>query len=87
MSEIKFDYSIAKGKIKAMHAVGQPPMMHANLSKLHYLGEANIPFSRLHDTGGSFGGSVYVDIPNIFRNFDADETIPQATTSPSPIIC
>ncbi|MBR5615715.1 MAG: hypothetical protein IKW66_02735, partial [Clostridia bacterium] len=38
--------------------------------------EAGIPYSRLHDVGGSFGGGKYVDIPNIFRNFDADENDP-----------
>lgn len=64
------------GKIKPMHAVGQPPMagsfddypsMH-----FHYLTEAAIPYSRLHDVGGYFGGNRFVDIPNIFRDFDAD---------------
>ena len=42
----------------------------------HYLTEANIPYSRLHDTYGVFGGNLFVDIPNIFRDFDADETDP-----------
>ena len=41
-----------------------------------YLKEAGIPFSRLHDVGGMFGRNVFVDIPNIFRDFDADETDP-----------
>ena len=36
--------------------------------------ELNIPFSRLHDVQGLYGGMYFVDIPNIFRNFDADET-------------
>ncbi|MBE6612823.1 MAG: hypothetical protein E7632_10060 [Ruminococcaceae bacterium] len=76
MSEIKFDFTAAKGKIKAMHAVGQPPMLHAYHGLFHYLTEANIPYSRLHDAGGSFGGCVYVDIPNVFPNFDADENDP-----------
>ena len=43
----------------------------------HYLTEAGIPFSRLHDVGGSFGGGRFVDIPNLFRDFDADETDPR----------
>lgn len=76
MSEIRFDYSTAKGKIKAMHAVGQPPMLGARHDAFRYLTEANIPYSRQHDTGGAFGGYVYVDIPNIFRDFDADENDP-----------
>ena len=76
MNHITYDFSAAKGRIKAMHAVGQPPMMHANLKYLRYLTDANIPYSRLHDTGGPYGGCVYVDIPNIFRDFDADENDP-----------
>ena len=69
------------GKIKPMHAVGQPPIggtfdqyPHA---PFHYLTEANIPYSRLHDVGGYFGGGRFVDIPNIFRDFDADENAPE----------
>ena len=42
----------------------------------HYLTEAGIPYSRLHDVGGAFGQGKYVDIPNIFRDFDADENDP-----------
>ena len=42
----------------------------------HYLTEAGIPYSRLHDVGGGFGDGKYVDVPNIFRNFDADENDP-----------
>ena len=42
----------------------------------HYLTEAGIPYSRLHDVGGAFGGGKYVDIPNIFRDFDADVSDP-----------
>ena len=64
------------GKIKPMHAVGQPPRLGARNTKMHYLTEAGIPYSRLHDVGGGFGGGVYVDIPNIFPDFDADENDP-----------
>ena len=39
-----------------------------------FLKEANVPYARLHDVGGRFGGNVFVDIPNLFRDFDADET-------------
>ena len=64
------------GKIKPLHAVGQPPiggMFFEYPSKhFHFLTEANIPYSRLHDVGGYFGGGRFVDIPNIFRDFDAD---------------
>jgi hypothetical protein len=39
-----------------------------------YLG---IPRSRLHDCCGSYGGTYFVDVPNIFRDFDADENNPE----------
>lgn len=69
------DFTKITGRIKPMHAVGQPPMSLWTVDNtyMHYLGEANIPYSRLHDTGGRYGAGVYVDIPNIFRKFDADE--------------
>lgn len=35
--------------------------------------ELNVPYSRLHDVQGAYGGTYFVDVPNIFRDFDADE--------------
>ena len=70
------NFAHALGQIKPMHGVGQPPFYGMNYTMMHYLTEAHIPYSRLHDVGGSYGGSVYVDVPNIFRNFDADENDP-----------
>lgn len=75
---ISFDFAKTTGKIRAMHAVGQPPRLGISSDYMHYLKDANIPYSRLHDTGGPFGGGLYVDIPNIFRNFDADENNPES---------
>ncbi len=66
------------GQIKPMHAVGQPPVVGMNYSYIKYLKEANIPYSRLHDVGGWFGGNMYVDIPNIFRDFSADVEDPNS---------
>ena len=66
------------GRIKAMHGVGQPPVVGVNYSYISYLEEANIPYSRLHDVGGMFGGNVYVDIPNIFRDFSRDVDDPES---------
>ena len=76
MQKISVDFSKSIGKIKAMHAVGQPPFIGMDFSYFKYLKAANIPYSRLHDTGGAYGRSVFVDIPNIFRDFDADENDP-----------
>jgi len=71
---IRVDLNRTVGKIKPMHGVGQPPLMSGKAlsSDFHYLTEAGVPYSRLHDVGGRFGGNLFVDIPNIFRDFDAD---------------
>ena len=76
MANIKIDFSKEQGRIKPVHGVGQPPFVGMNFDMLQYLTDANIPYSRLHDVGGLYGGFRFVDIPNIFRNFDADENDP-----------
>ncbi|MBE6711003.1 MAG: hypothetical protein E7579_07780 [Ruminococcaceae bacterium] len=74
---IKIDFTKNLGAIKPLHGVGQPPFTGGRgYSMLHYLTEAGIPFSRLHDVGGAYGGGRFVDIPNLFRNFDADPEDP-----------
>lgn len=74
--KLTVDFSTALGSMKAMHGVGQPPLRGISTDEFHYLSEAGIPYSRLHDVAGWFGGNMFVDIPNVFRNFDADETDP-----------
>ena len=67
------------GPVKPVNGVGQPPMVGAlkNWPMMHYLKEAGIPYSRLHDVGGRLGGGLFVDIPNLFPDFDADENDPK----------
>ncbi len=77
MANLKIDFNSIIGKIKPMHGVGQPPMLGTGTSMFKYLTDAGIPYSRLHDVGGPYGGFRWVDIPNIFRDFDADETKPE----------
>lgn len=80
MANITVDFSRVLGPVKRMHEVGQPPISSGirklDFSPMQYLKDANITYSRLHDVGGAFGGNRYVDIPNLFRDFDADETDP-----------
>ena len=76
MTKLIADYSKTLGKIKPMHGIGQPPIYGLPGKYFHYLTEANVPFSRLHDVGGAYGGFRYVDIPNLFRDFNADENDP-----------
>ena len=74
--KLTVDFSRSIGPIKPMHGVGQPPLTGISTDKFRYLSEASIPYSRLHDVGGWFGGNMFVDIPNVFRDFDADENDP-----------
>ena len=77
MATVRIDLNKQVKPMKPMHGGGQPPIGGKDLTEyFHYMTEAGIPFSRLHDVGGAFGGGKYVDIPNVFRNFEADETDP-----------
>ena len=82
MNNVIVDFSKVCGRIKPMHAMGQPPFtggfLKLDFSHIEHLKNANVPYSRLHDVGGAFGGSRFVDIPNIFRDFDADENLPES---------
>ena len=78
---IKIDLNNKIGKIKRMNATGQAPMgpgigfgAYDNFS---FLSDVSVPYVRLHDVGGVYGGGRYVDVPNIFRDFDADENDPK----------
>ncbi len=64
------------GPVRPLHGINNAPYYYGSAEHLHWLREANIPFSRLHDTCGPYGGFRYVDVANIFRDFDADETDP-----------
>ena len=78
-AKVEVDWSKELGPVKPVNAVGQPPMNGgpSAFSMLHYLKEAGIPYSRLHDVGGWLGRGLWVDIPNVFPDFDADEDDPK----------
>ena len=60
--------------MKPLHGVNNSP---AALRKpVQSFTDAGIPYMRTHDTMGAFGGAHYIDVPNIFRDFDADENDP-----------
>lgn len=73
-AEVKVDFGRTLGPVKPVNGVGQPPRQ----GNIRYLRDAHVPYSRLHDVGGKYGGMVFVDIPNIFRDFDADENDPKS---------
>ena len=79
-AEIRVDFSKTTGPVKPLHGVGQPPMAGqlSSWNMVHYLKEAGVPYSRLHDVGGWLGGGLYVDIPNVFPDFNADENDPKS---------
>ena len=77
MRTIKIDFDTITGKIKPMHAINNPPTVPNDTYGLYAkIQEANIPYARLHDTGGRYGGARYVDVGNIFPDFSADENDP-----------
>ncbi len=79
-AEVKVDFTKATGPVKPVNGVGQPPLVGklADYPMFHYLKDAGIPYSRLHDVGGWLGGGLFVDIPVIFPDFDADENDPKS---------
>ena len=75
---VRVDFGSVVGPVKPVNGIGQPPVVGwGNCGMFHYLKEAGIPYSRLHDVGGAFGKNIFVDIPNLFRDFDADENDPK----------
>jgi hypothetical protein len=69
-------------RIKELHGVNCAPYNKRAgddqlriFSFFKYLG---CPRSRLHDCCGTYGGKYFIDVPNIFRDFDADENDPES---------
>lgn len=77
MINVNVNFDNVIGKVKPMHATNNMVTLPRNGAGWdERMQAAHIPFGRLHDTGGGFGGSRYVDIPNVFPDFDADENDP-----------
>lgn len=73
--QLNVDFNNINGKIKPMHAVGQPPMASTNCQYFSYLKEARIPYARLHDVGVKKLLPM-VDISCIFPDMEKDENDP-----------
>ena len=83
MKHVAVDFSTVMGKIKPMHAVNNGPVggkVRKTSSNYHLYEEAGIPYARTHDSSfcTSYGGEHTVDVHRIFKNFDADETLPES---------
>ena len=76
---VSVDFARKGRKIKPVHGVGQPPFIGRNYKLFQCLKDAHVPYSRLHDVGGAVSGQgIYVDIPNLFKDFDADPANPDS---------
>lgn len=79
MIKLSCDFSNTIGPVKPMHGVNNGPMVsYHNFDNFHYLTDAGVPYSRLHDTGGYFGSTHFVDVENIFSDMNADENDPKS---------
>ena len=80
MSKITVDFSSQSiGNIRPLHGVNSGPMTKVFTYDARPLFiEAGIPFARLHDVEYPYGSGEFVDIPCIFKDFDADETCPES---------
>ncbi len=77
MQEILVDFSKTGKAMKAVNGVNSAPYRlgeegNQTLVK-ECLTELHVPYSRTHDCMGRYGGTNYIDVPNVFRDFDADE--------------
>ena len=74
---MKLDIHFRKilGAIKPLHGVNRAPARFKE-DKIEEIEAAGIPFVRTRDCGGAYGRNIFVDIPNIFRDFEADENSP-----------
>ena len=79
--KVRVNFDKIVGKIKPLHAVNDVPSAHFCFGEaekyIRFSAEAGVPYCRLHDVCGRYGANVFVDVSNVFRNFDADENDPQ----------
>ncbi len=74
MKNLSVDFSRIIGKIKPLHGVNNSPVTYGDA--LPAFSEAGIPYVRTHDTAGAYGGTHFIDVPNIFPDFEADPENP-----------
>ena len=71
---LSVDFKKNVGKIKPVNGVNCAPIIsYYNYSLFEKFAELEVPFCRLHDFGGCFGGTHFVDVENIFTDMNADE--------------
>ena len=76
---VRLDPSRSCGHIRPLHGMNAGPMTKVFTYDARPLWrEAGFPHARLHDVEYPYGSGEFVDIPCIFKNFDADETLPES---------
>ena len=70
----KVDFTRSIGAVKPLHGVNNSPVTYGD--KLPGFVAAGIPYVRTHDTAGAFGGARFIDVANIFPDWNADENDP-----------
>ena len=73
---MQFDFNAVQGRMKPVHGVNNAARQTDYGPLLPAFVDLRVPFSRLHDTGGTYGGCHYVDIANVFPDFSADADDP-----------
>jgi len=74
-ASVELDFAAERGAIRPLHGVNNAPVRPSGGGQAEFK-NAGIPYMRTHDTAGAWGGGHYVDIPNVFPDFDADENDP-----------
>ena len=74
---LRIDPAKDLGPVRRMNGVGGGPVTYNfSYDATAYFREARIPFSRTHDIEYPFGSGEFVDIHNLFPDFDKDENDP-----------
>jgi len=74
---VEIDFTKPLGRpIRAVNGVNNGPCRVMGGGQPEFA-RAHIPYMRTHDTVGMWGGTHYVDVPNIFPNMDADPDDPK----------
>ena len=77
MDRITVDFTKHAGPVRPLHGVNSGPRTYCFYrNESDAFRDAGIPLCRLHDTEYPYGSGAFVDIPCIFRNFDADADDP-----------
>lgn len=71
--KVTVDFAQRVKKMLPVHGVNNGPKSGNFMrDSSKWFKQIGIPYSRLHDTEGTYGKGEFVDIPAIFKNFDAD---------------